>query len=102
MVLYGIVWYSIASYSTITHIVMVSVCTTHLHTYSDDGPGIELQTSDGVLFTMSYKTAEPKGYLSGRQSTNGDNIIHVISSRQYYTFNLSWLMAKPGCPPSPL
>lgn len=33
--------------------------------------------------------AEPRGYLAGTQTP--DNMIHLITSRFYYKFNLAWL-----------
>jgi len=60
---------------------------------SDDGPGRQVETTDGVPFTMSASTAEPRGYLSVCQGAG--NIIHLISSRQHYAFNLTWLSARP-------
>ncbi len=59
---------------------------------SDDGPGRQVETTDGVPFTMSASTAEPRGYLSVCQGAG--NIIHLISSRQHYAFNLTWLSAR--------
>ena len=43
-------------------------------------------------FTMSALSAEPKGYLSICQAANG--VIHLISSKQHYAFNLAWLQKK--------
>ena len=60
---------------------------------SDDGPGTELETLDGRPFTMGFNSAEPGGYISVRQAQNG--IIHLISSRLHYAFNLSWLKTPP-------
>jgi hypothetical protein len=40
-------------------------------------------------FTLSATTAEPRGYMAGVQTPDG--IIHLISSKQYYAFNLKWL-----------
>jgi len=59
---------------------------------SDDGPGRQVETTDGVPFTMSASSAEPRGYLSVCQGAG--NIIHLISSRQHYAFNLAWLTAR--------
>ena len=42
-------------------------------------------------FTMSERTAEPRGYLSICQTP--DRVIHLISSKQHYRFNLAWLRA---------
>lgn len=40
-------------------------------------------------FEMDETHAEPKGYLAATQSP--DNIIHLISSKIHYRFNLKWL-----------
>ena len=40
-----------------------------------------------------WKNAEPKGYLSVCQAADG--LIHLISSRQHYAFNLAWLKTPP-------
>jgi sulfatase modifying factor 1 len=49
-------------------------------------------------FTLSDTSAEPKGYMSVHQTP--DNIIHLISSKQYYAFNLAWLRQNPPVPRS--
>ena len=64
---------------------------------SDDGPGRQVECTDGQLFTMSWESAEPKGYLSITQAPSG--VIHLISSRQHYAFNLAWLEADPPAGP---
>ena len=51
------------------------------------------------LFTMSATSAEPRGYLSVHQTP--DNVIHLVSSKQHYAFNLAWLMQNPPPPPPP-
>ncbi len=56
---------------------------------TDDGPGRPVETLDGTIFTMSIDNAEPKGYLSVCQGVNG--VIHLISSRQHYAFNLKYI-----------
>jgi len=56
---------------------------------SDDGPGREVGTLDGKPCTMDASTGEPKGYLAACQSRDG--LVHLISSWNYYRFNLSWL-----------
>jgi len=57
---------------------------------SDDGPP---RTVDGGgntgQFTMSARSAEPRGYLSICQTPDG--LIHLISSKQHYVFNLAWI-----------
>jgi len=40
-------------------------------------------------FIMDDSHAEPKGYLAATQTPNG--LIHLISSKQHYVFNLAWL-----------
>jgi len=57
---------------------------------TDDGPA---RTVDGGgntrKFTMSAHSAEPRGYLSICQTP--DNVIHLITSKQHYAFNLTWI-----------
>ncbi|WP_020617357.1 SUMF1/EgtB/PvdO family nonheme iron enzyme [Paenibacillus daejeonensis] len=46
-------------------------------------------------FRMDRSHAEPKGYLAMVQAKNG--LIHLLSSRIHYCFNLDWVMAlSPG------
>ena len=64
----------------------------------------ELPTLDGKHWTMSNSTAEPLGYTSARQDEHG--VIHVVSSRLSYHFNLVWLRSPPpdapdAPPPAP-
>lgn len=51
---------------------------------------------DGGAWTGSFETdathAEPRGYLAVTQSPDG--IIHLLSSRLHYRFNLSWIESK--------
>ncbi|MHC4476263.1 MAG: SUMF1/EgtB/PvdO family nonheme iron enzyme [Planctomycetota bacterium] len=56
---------------------------------TDDGPGRQVECTDGGLFIMNGRNAEYRGYLSVCQSTDG--LIHLISSRQHYAFNKKWL-----------
>jgi sulfatase modifying factor 1 len=48
---------------------------------------------DGRAFTLGFSSAEPGGYLSVCQAANG--VIHLITSRQHYAFNLKWLETRP-------
>jgi formylglycine-generating enzyme required for sulfatase activity len=57
---------------------------------TDDGPGRPVECTNGGLFTMSQSNAEYQGYLSVCQSSDG--LIHLISSKEHYSFNLKWLM----------
>ena len=43
-------------------------------------------------FTLDATHAEPKGYLACTQSPDG--VIHLLSSRVHYRFNLTWLEGK--------
>ena len=42
------------------------------------------------FFEMDDTHAEPRGYLAATQSPDG--VIHLVSSRIHYRFNLAWLM----------
>jgi len=57
---------------------------------TDDGPE---RTIDGGgntrRFQMGPNSAEPRGYMSICQTPDG--VIHLISSKQHYAFNLKWL-----------
>jgi len=66
---------------------------------SDDGPVRKFGTTDSEPFTLGWESAEPKGYLSVCQTTDG--VIHLISSRLHYAFNLAWLKAPPPAQPIP-
>lgn len=43
-------------------------------------------------FTMDATHAEPKGYFACTQTPDG--IIHLISSRLHYRFNLAWIQDR--------
>ncbi|HLB73362.1 MAG TPA: hypothetical protein VJJ98_05045, partial [Sedimentisphaerales bacterium] len=47
-------------------------------------------------FTMDETHAEPKGYLAATQTP--DNVIHLITSKQHYAFNLAWLTENSRTP----
>jgi len=57
---------------------------------TDDGAGRAVECTNGGLFTMSQSNSEHQGYLSVCQGLDG--VVHLISSRQHYSFNLKWLM----------
>ncbi len=42
------------------------------------------------LFVMNDTLAEPRGYLAATQTP--DRVIHLLSSKNHYRFNLSWLL----------
>ena len=58
-----------------------------------------VQGTNGSLFVMSERNAEPSGYLSVCQAA--DDVIHLISSKQHYAFNLQWLNTPPPAAPVP-
>jgi len=60
---------------------------------TDDGPGRTIECTDGGAITLSGRSSEYRGYLSVCQSSDG--LIHLISSRNHYAFNLKWLKTAP-------
>jgi hypothetical protein len=56
---------------------------------TDDGPGRTIGSTDDAPFTLGATSAEPRGYLSVCQTPDG--LVHLISSRNHYAFNLAWL-----------
>jgi len=63
----------------------------HMRLVTDDyNPPRAVESTNGGLFTMSAGNSEYQGYCNGCQSADG--LIHIISSRQHFTFNLKWLM----------
>ena len=61
----------------------------HVRLVSHDGPPQIVQGTDGGLFILSERNSEYRGYMATCQGL--DAIVHLISSRQYYAFNLKWL-----------
>jgi len=59
-------------------------------------PGEAPQSHDGGAWTgqfiMTSTRAEPRGYLSAAQGPDG--VIHLVSSKLHYRFNLKWLVAN--------
>ena len=68
---------------------------------TDDKPARPMDGGGNTRrFVMSENTAEPRGYMSVCQTP--DNLIHLISSKLHYMFNLAWLKAPmPEGPPPP-
>ena len=57
--------------------------------------GVERYLNGGAwtqFFTMDGTHAEPRGYLAATQSPDG--MIHLLSSRIHYAFNLAWIEGK--------
>jgi len=67
---------------------------------TDDGPPHTIECTDGGATTLSGRSSEYRGYLSVCQGLDG--LIHLISSRQHYAFNLKWLMTPPPPAAPPL
>jgi len=59
----------------------------------------EVESFDGRRMAIGPSRGEPKGYLSVCQTPDG--LIHLISSRLHYAFNLAWLKAAPPAAPPP-
>ena len=51
---------------------------------------------DGGKFNLGETEAEPSGYLAMCQDPAG--AIHLISSRNYYRFNLPWIQQRTTVP----
>ena len=68
----------------------------HQRVISPDGPGRPVECTDGGLFTNSGRFGEYRGYLAVCQSADG--LIHLISSRQHYAFNLKWVETPQPAP----
>ena len=47
-------------------------------------------------FTLSDTMSEAAGYLAACQSRDG--VVHLISSKNHYGFNLAWLRELPPAP----
>jgi len=57
---------------------------------TDGGPAREVDGGGNTgKFVMDSTHAEPRGYLASTQTPDG--LIHLISSKQYYVFNIAWL-----------
>ncbi|MGD8500030.1 MAG: SUMF1/EgtB/PvdO family nonheme iron enzyme [Phycisphaerales bacterium] len=57
---------------------------------TNGGPARELDGGGNTgKFIMDETHAEPRGYLAATQTPDG--LIHLISSKQYYVFNIAWL-----------
>merc|ERR1711871_1542252 len=62
----------------------------NIRVVSDGRPAHNVETTDGHLFSMDETHGETQGYLSAIQDPR-TGIVHVISSRQHYQFDLSWI-----------
>ena len=60
---------------------------------SDDAPDRLVETMDGYRRPFGISSSELAGYTTVTQARNG--LIHFISSRDHYVFNLKWLTTPP-------
>jgi len=60
---------------------------------SDDGLPRPVEAFDGRPNILSASQSEVAGYMTVCQADNG--LIHLISSRNHYAFNLAWLKEPP-------
>jgi hypothetical protein len=56
---------------------------------TDGGPPREFMSLDRAKFQLTDSTAEPRGYMAGKQARNG--VIHLITSINHYALNQKWL-----------
>jgi hypothetical protein len=72
----------------------------HMRLGTDDySPPRPVESTNGGLFMMSPRISEYQGYCNGCQSSDG--LIHIISSRQHFTFNYKWLITPAPAPKYP-
>ena len=64
----------------------------HRRLISDEGPDRLIEALDGNSCVLGPQKSEVNGYLSACQARNG--MVHLISSRNYYSFNLAWLSER--------
>jgi hypothetical protein len=60
------------------------------------GPDQRVQTTNRTMFTLGDTQAEPVGYMSATQSRDG--LIHLVTSKNHYVFNLAWIRQLPPDP----
>jgi formylglycine-generating enzyme required for sulfatase activity len=73
---------------------------THRRLITDDltRKGHIVEGMDGDSFTMSFNSSEPRGYNAAAVSDDG--LVHLITSRNHYQFNLAWLRQLSPAPPA--
>ena len=65
----------------------------HVRLMSDDGLARPIESFDGHPTIMSRSQSESAGYLTVCRGQNG--LVHVVSTRNHYAFNLAWLTELP-------
>jgi hypothetical protein len=68
----------------------------HKRVVTDDKGPHPVECTDGGVITLNSLSSEHRGYMSVCQSLDG--VIHLITSRQHYAFNLKWLTTPPPPP----
>ena len=63
------------------------------------GPAREVTYFDHATCRLDETHAEPRGYLDACQTPDG--LIHVITSKNYYSFNLAWLRQRTSSRSAP-
>jgi len=61
-----------------------------------DAPPQHIEHTDGGATILSKRSSEHRGYLSICQGLDG--VVHLISSRTHYSFNLKWLLTPQPSP----
>lgn len=64
---------------------------------SEDTPGALREQLDGVLYVATSTAGEQDGYTVARQPEGIDGIVHLITSRQHYRFDVQWLASPAPC-----
>ena len=57
------------------------------------GPERKVNGIDRLEFTLNDTSAEPSGYLAICQTRDGR--VQLVTSRNHYVFNLTWLKTQP-------
>lgn len=74
----------------------------HWRPITDDASarGHAVEGFDGAVFQMNFQRSEPDGYMDAVVSEGGGGgLVHVVTSRNHYMFNLAWLLQTPACAP---
>lgn len=62
---------------------------------NEGSAGTMREQLDGVQFVADETANEANGYSVARQGPDG--MVHLITSRQHYRFNLAWLLTPAPC-----
>jgi hypothetical protein len=70
----------------------------HKRLVTDDGPAREVGSLNGEPIIMSPHNTESVGYLAVCQTPDG--VVHLLTSRQHYAFDVRWVMTRPPAAPT--